>query len=96
MIKQSEFDNIYIKFNLLCNKTSLSDTDMLFISYSLDPILICCRVKINRCSILYNARIMNKVECYRCGFQMIEIQPCHLLCPNCGAELDCSDKGFVW
>lgn len=54
------------------------------------------RVKINRCLIPYNARTMKKVECFRCGFQMIEIQPCHLLCPNCGAELDCSDKGFVW
>jgi len=39
---------------------------------------------------------MKNVECFRCGFLMIEIQPCHLLCPNCGAELDCSDKGFVW
>ena len=26
-----------------------------------------------------------------CGCQMIDIQACHDLCPNCGAHLDCSD-----
>ena len=36
------------------------------------------------------------VECPRCGERMISIQACHLLCPRCGANLDCSDKGTFW
>ena len=32
-----------------------------------------------------------KKECPMCGCQMIDIQACHDLCPNCGAHLDCSD-----
>ncbi len=34
--------------------------------------------------------------CEQCGFLMEELQPCHLRCPNCGAHMDCSDKGSVW
>jgi len=34
--------------------------------------------------------------CMKCFNYMEEIQPCHLKCFNCGAEMDCSDKGFVW
>lgn len=35
-------------------------------------------------------------KCDRCGTEMIDIQVCHLLCPKCGAVLDCSDKGSAW
>lgn len=38
----------------------------------------------------------NCLECYRCGFKMTPIQPCHLRCNNCGTELTCSDKGSFW
>jgi len=24
------------------------------------------------------------------------MQACHMFCPNCGAHLDCSDKGNYW
>jgi len=34
--------------------------------------------------------------CPRCDTIMTYIQPCHLQCRNCGAELDCSDKGSYW
>ena len=34
--------------------------------------------------------------CLRCGFEMGELSSCHLRCTNCGAEMDCSDKGSVW
>ena len=40
-------------------------------------------------------RLIDEV-CDRCGHIMKEIQPCHLICPNCGSHLDCSDKGSVW
>ena len=40
---------------------------------------------------------LKKTElCDRCGHDMKEIQPCHLICPNCGSHLDCTDKGSVW
>jgi predicted amidophosphoribosyltransferase len=40
---------------------------------------------------------LKKTElCDRCGHDMKEIQPCHLICPNCGSHLDCTDKGNVW
>ena len=29
--------------------------------------------------------------CPRCGFQMIDMQACHHICPNCGSHRDCSD-----
>lgn len=38
----------------------------------------------------------HKVECIRCGSIMGEISVCHLRCPKCGSELDCSDKGNYW
>ena len=34
--------------------------------------------------------------CIRCDTIMTPIQPCHLRCNNCGAELDCGDKGSYW
>jgi len=37
-----------------------------------------------------------KIECPRCGRNMTKMQPCHLICSNCGAHLDCSDKGSFW
>ena len=37
-----------------------------------------------------------RAACDICGMEMISIQACHLLCPNCGANLDCSDKGSCW
>jgi DNA-directed RNA polymerase subunit RPC12/RpoP len=33
--------------------------------------------------------------CLNCGFKMIELSACHLKCPNCGTEKDCSDV-VVW
>lgn len=33
--------------------------------------------------------------CFKCGFDMVEISACHLKCPNCGTEKDCSDIS-VW
>jgi len=27
---------------------------------------------------------------------MVNMQACHLFCPNCGSHLDCSDKGSYW
>ena len=35
-------------------------------------------------------------KCIICGGKMIDIQVCHLRCENCGAVLDCSDKGSFW
>jgi hypothetical protein len=38
-----------------------------------------------------------KVEiCPNCDYDMVEIQPCHVMCFNCGAQMDCSDKGTIW
>ena len=34
--------------------------------------------------------------CPICNDSMKNIQPCHIKCFNCGAEMDCSDKGSVW
>lgn len=46
---------------------------------------------------LPNRQRMNNSEvCMICGFIMGEINVCHLRCDNCGAEMDCSDKGSVW
>lgn len=36
------------------------------------------------------------IICPRCAFEMGELSACHLRCTNCGAEMDCSDKGSVW
>ena len=40
--------------------------------------------------------IMEKETCDRCGHDMEKMTTCHLICPNCGANYDCSDKGSVW
>jgi len=34
--------------------------------------------------------------CPRCDFEMKVLNTCHLVCINCGMNLDCSDKGYVW
>ncbi|MCY4252264.1 MAG: hypothetical protein OXU86_02515 [Thaumarchaeota archaeon] len=34
--------------------------------------------------------------CPRCSAEMARMQACHLFCHNCGAHLDCSDKGSFW
>ena len=39
---------------------------------------------------------LTKEICMKCFADMEEISPCHLRCPNCGMEMDCSDKGSVW
>ena len=36
------------------------------------------------------------VDCPRCGSGMVDMQACHMFCPNCGSHLDCSDKGSYW
>jgi predicted RNA-binding Zn-ribbon protein involved in translation (DUF1610 family) len=36
------------------------------------------------------------IDCPRCGFEMKHMQACHMICPNCGAHLDCSEKGLTW
>ncbi|WP_269799402.1 hypothetical protein [Candidatus Mancarchaeum acidiphilum] len=35
-------------------------------------------------------------HCLICGHKMVHVQACHLRCPNCGAVMDCSDKGVIW
>ena len=40
-----------------------------------------------------NKDTSNKEICERCGNQMDNITACHLICNNCGANYDCSDKG---
>ncbi len=35
-------------------------------------------------------------KCLVCGYEMVKMQACHIKCVNCGAEMDCSDKGFIW
>jgi hypothetical protein len=36
------------------------------------------------------------MKCPRCNEKMNELNACHLICPNCGGHLDCSDKGGFW
>jgi peptide subunit release factor 1 (eRF1) len=36
------------------------------------------------------------IDCPRCGFEMRHMQPCHMVCPNCGGHMDCSEKGLTW
>ena len=43
-----------------------------------------------------NSSNSQNVICPRCAFEMGELSACHLRCTNCGAEMDCSDKGSVW
>ena len=33
------------------------------------------------------------IACPKCESKMVDMQACHMFCPNCGAHLDCSDKG---
>jgi predicted RNA-binding Zn-ribbon protein involved in translation (DUF1610 family) len=33
--------------------------------------------------------------CLNCGFKMVELTSCHLKCPNCGSEKDCSETA-IW
>lgn len=35
-------------------------------------------------------------DCPKCNEKMKELNACHLICPNCGSHLDCSDKGNFW
>ena len=37
-----------------------------------------------------------EIKCPRCDKKMISMQSCHMICANCGAHLDCSDKGSFW
>ena len=39
---------------------------------------------------------MEEHDCPICGSKMNRMQACHLHCGNCGAMLDCSDKGTFW
>jgi len=36
------------------------------------------------------------MNCPICENEMDKMQACHLVCNNCGAHLDCSDKGSYW
>ncbi|MCL5404287.1 MAG: hypothetical protein M1125_00385 [Candidatus Marsarchaeota archaeon] len=45
---------------------------------------------------LEKADMEQEHKCLLCGHSMLRMQACHLKCPNCGAEMDCSDKGFIW
>jgi len=38
----------------------------------------------------------DEINCPRCEKKMVDMQACHMFCPNCGAHLDCSDKGNFW
>ena len=40
--------------------------------------------------------VPENVKCPRCNEVMSSLQACHLICKNCGAHLDCSDKGSYW
>ena len=33
----------------------------------------------------------DRPNCSRCGKAMLEIQPCHFVCGDCGGVHDCSD-----
>lgn len=39
---------------------------------------------------------MTDEKCERCNNEMDSLSACHLRCPNCGVEYDCSDKGSTW
>lgn len=38
----------------------------------------------------------DEIRCPRCNSKMTDMQACHMICENCGAHLDCSDKGSFW
>ena len=40
--------------------------------------------------------VSEELACPRCGVPMKRMQVCHMFCTNCGAHLDCSDKGSYW
>ena len=40
--------------------------------------------------------IPEEVKCPKCNEVMASLHACHLICKNCGAHLDCSDKGNYW
>ncbi len=40
--------------------------------------------------------VSEPINCPRCEEKMTAMQSCHLICTNCGAHLDCSDKGTFW
>ncbi len=40
--------------------------------------------------------MQESIKCPRCEKNMISMQSCHMFCVNCGAHLDCSDKGTFW
>jgi len=40
--------------------------------------------------------MLDEVKCPKCNQVMSHMQACHLICKNCGAHLDCSDKGSYW
>jgi len=43
-----------------------------------------------------NVFVPEKILCPKCNEVMSSMQACHLICKNCGAHLDCSDKGSYW
>jgi len=40
--------------------------------------------------------MVEEIKCPKCEKPMISMQACHMFCINCGAHLDCSDKGSFW
>jgi len=40
--------------------------------------------------------VLDEIKCPKCNQVMSRMQACHLICKNCGAHLDCSDKGSYW
>jgi len=60
----------------------MSDTKI--VTGSIKPLSLCTK------------EIIIRLNCFKCGNKMYKIQSCHLRCNCCGAEMDCSDKGYVW
>lgn len=42
---------------------------------------------------MMNGKMKTEIECPKCNNNMDAMTACHLICPNCGSHLDCSDKG---
>ena len=40
--------------------------------------------------------MLDEIKCPKCNQVMLHMQACHMICKNCGAHLDCSDKGSYW
>ncbi len=51
-------------------------------------------VKIQK-SVVLNQTNKDRI-CDRCGEEYENMTSCHLICKNCGWQLDCSDKGTAW